>query len=307
MLLPETSKQENDGLIASYNIALLVAKSGKSLTNGETLLHPFIEQVLSTVMHEKPHDIMKKIPLSNNTISRHIDEMAKDVKHQLINILQRSEFSIQLDELTVVDNQCLTMVYVRYFSEGLQLCEEMLFTEKLPLDSKGATIFRTHKSFLSEHNMPLSNILASSTTSLKDELVDEDLTTYRNYLQSLHDNTVERFQDVIALNIPNWYSNPFEVDAVDCEYDVQEELIELQNDNDTIMRYRRNGKENLWYNQRILNSYPNLWKYLKLLLLAFPISYLVESGLNHVGTLLSHKRIRLDMTSRENLRLKLTS
>ncbi|XP_029643897.1 uncharacterized protein LOC115218286 [Octopus sinensis] len=53
--------------------------------------------------------------------------------------------------------------------------------------------------------------------SLKDELVDEDLTTYRNYLQSLHDNTVERFQDVFALNIPNWFSNPFEVDAVDCE------------------------------------------------------------------------------------------
>ncbi|CAI9734629.1 Hypothetical predicted protein [Octopus vulgaris] len=29
--------------------------------------------------------------------------------------------------------------------------------------------------------------------SLKDELVDEDLTTYRSYLQSLHDNMVERF------------------------------------------------------------------------------------------------------------------
>ncbi|CAI9717103.1 Hypothetical predicted protein [Octopus vulgaris] len=72
--------------------------------------------------------------------------------------------------------------------------------------------------------------------SLKDELLDEDLTTYRNYLQSLHDNMVERFQEVTALNIPNWYSDPFEVDAVDCEDDVQEKLVKLQNDNDTRMR-----------------------------------------------------------------------
>ncbi|XP_029639780.1 protein ZBED8-like [Octopus sinensis] len=246
-------------------------------------------------MHEKPDNIMKKTPFSNNTISRSIDEMANDAKHQLISIPQRSEFSIQMDESTVVDNQCLMMVYVRYFSENLQPCEEMLFTEKLPLDLKGATIFHTVKSFLFEHNIPLSNILACASDgapsmivryrgfssllkreishqiltvhclaqrkhlvaknmngnrktlidcksfitsfiselvlfktniskrqfhqfpqldSLKDELVDEDLTAYRSYLQSLHDNMVERFQDVFAPNIQNWHSNPFEVDAV---------------------------------------------------------------------------------------------
>ncbi|CAI9725051.1 Hypothetical predicted protein [Octopus vulgaris] len=200
---------------------------------------------------------------------------ANDVKHQLINVLQRSEFSIQVDESIVVDNQCLMMVYVRYFSEDLQPCEEIPLTEKLSLDSKG-------------------------------ELVDEDLTTYRNYLLSLHDNMVERFQDVIALNIPNWYSNPFEVDAVNCEDDLPEELIELQNDNDATMRYRRNGKDGMWYHQCILNSYRNLWEHLKLLLLAFPTSYPVESGFNHVGTLLSQKRIGLDVTQRGDLRLKST-
>ncbi|XP_014790757.1 protein ZBED8-like [Octopus bimaculoides] len=114
-------------------------------------------------MHEKPNNIMKKVPFSDNTISRSIDEMANDVKHQLINILQCSEFSIQVAESTAVDNQCLMMVYVRYFSEDLQLCEEMLFTENLPLDSRGATIFHTLKSFLFEHNIPLSNILACAS------------------------------------------------------------------------------------------------------------------------------------------------
>eukprot|EP00106_Octopus_bimaculoides_P006379 XP_014773821.1 PREDICTED: protein ZBED8-like [Octopus bimaculoides] len=106
---------------------------------------------------------MKKIPLSNNTIFRHIAEITNSVKHQLINILQHSEFSIQVDKSTVVDNQCLMMVYVQYFNEDLQPCEEILFTEELLLDSKGATIFYTLKSFLFEHNIPLGNILACAS------------------------------------------------------------------------------------------------------------------------------------------------
>ncbi|XP_029653656.1 zinc finger MYM-type protein 6-like [Octopus sinensis] len=55
------------------------------------------------------------------------------------------------------------MVFVRYFSEDLQPCEEMLFTEKLLLDSRDATIFHTLKSFLFEQNIPLSNILACAS------------------------------------------------------------------------------------------------------------------------------------------------
>lgn len=46
------SMQKNDASVASYSIALLVAKS---YIIGGTLLHPFIEDVLSTVMYEKPH------------------------------------------------------------------------------------------------------------------------------------------------------------------------------------------------------------------------------------------------------------
>ncbi|XP_014767627.1 zinc finger MYM-type protein 6-like [Octopus bimaculoides] len=260
-------------------------------------------------MHKKSDTIIKKIPLSNNTVSRRIDEIATDVKHQLIQILQCSEFFIQVDESTVIDNQCLMMVNVRYSNEYLQPCEEMLFTENLLLDSKGTSIFNMLKRFLSEHHIPLTNIIACASDGtpamvgryrgkqkilvdcksfittfisklvlykiniskrqlhqfpqldpLKDELVDEDIVTYRDNLQPLHDDMTERFQDVITLNIPNWYKKTFEVQAVYCEDDVQKELIELQNDNEATMRYRFHGKEGLWYHQSILNSYPNLFE-----------------------------------------------
>lgn len=40
-----------------------------------------IEEVLSTVMHKNPDTVIKTIPLSNNSISQCIDEMATNVKH----------------------------------------------------------------------------------------------------------------------------------------------------------------------------------------------------------------------------------
>ncbi|XP_014784390.1 zinc finger BED domain-containing protein 5-like [Octopus bimaculoides] len=39
-MFTEATVQENDGMIAPYNIALLAAKTGKSYTIGETLLRP---------------------------------------------------------------------------------------------------------------------------------------------------------------------------------------------------------------------------------------------------------------------------
>lgn len=65
---------------ASYNISLLIAKSGKPHTIGEQLILPAIEEVLKTVLHRPAYDILKKIPLSNNTVQIRIDEMSHDVE-----------------------------------------------------------------------------------------------------------------------------------------------------------------------------------------------------------------------------------
>lgn len=63
--------------------------------------------------------------------------------------------------------------------------------------------------------------------SLKDELVEENTITYCDYLQSLYDDMVQRFQDIIILPIPVGYHNLFEVQVIDCKDDVQEELFDL--------------------------------------------------------------------------------
>ncbi|CAH1991950.1 unnamed protein product [Acanthoscelides obtectus] len=79
-MFASTSQRNDDGLRASYNISLLIAKSGKPHTIGEKLILPAVEEVLKTVLHKPASDIIKRIPLSNNTVERCIDEMSSDIE-----------------------------------------------------------------------------------------------------------------------------------------------------------------------------------------------------------------------------------
>ena len=64
----------NRTLEASYAISLLVAKSGKNHTIGEDLLKPAISVFVRKVLQTDDKDV-QAMALSNNTVSRRIDEM----------------------------------------------------------------------------------------------------------------------------------------------------------------------------------------------------------------------------------------
>ena len=82
-LIGTTSKWDDDGLRASYNISLLIAKSGKPHTISEELILPAVSEVISTVLNETAIDISKRNQLSNNSVQRRINEMAQCVEHSL--------------------------------------------------------------------------------------------------------------------------------------------------------------------------------------------------------------------------------
>uniref|UniRef100_A0A5S6Q4E5 DUF4371 domain-containing protein n=1 Tax=Trichuris muris TaxID=70415 RepID=A0A5S6Q4E5_TRIMR len=157
-----TSKLQNDGLQASYNVSLMIAKSGKPHTIGEELLLPVVSEILRTVLHKPPAEILKKIPLSNNTVQRRIDEMSRDVEQTLCNFLKNTEFSLQLDESILPGNEALLLAYVRFIKEE-QLVQEFLFARELPTDSKGTSIFLMVNEFFKEKEIPLTNIIAVAT------------------------------------------------------------------------------------------------------------------------------------------------
>jgi hypothetical protein len=70
------------------------------------------------------------MPLSNNTVSKRIDEMAKDVKTQLVEKLRSRKFSIQMDESTASNSEAVLTAYIRHTDNG-EFTEEMLFCEAL--------------------------------------------------------------------------------------------------------------------------------------------------------------------------------
>ncbi|CAH2015633.1 unnamed protein product [Acanthoscelides obtectus] len=137
-MFASTSPRNDDGLRASYNISLLIAKSGKPHTIGEKLILPAVEEVLKTVVHKPASDIIKRIPLSNNTVERRIDEMSSDLESFVCSYLQTTHFSIQLDESTLPDNAALLLAYVRFIMNQ-EIYEELLFARTLITDTKDSS------------------------------------------------------------------------------------------------------------------------------------------------------------------------
>ncbi|CAH2006697.1 unnamed protein product [Acanthoscelides obtectus] len=134
-MFASTSQRNDDGLRASYNISLLIAKSGKPHTIGEKLILLAVEEDLKTVLHKPASDIIKRIPLSNNTVERRIDGMSSDIESFLCNYLQTTHFSIQLDESTLPDNAALLLAYVRFIMNQ-EIYEELIFARTLITDTK---------------------------------------------------------------------------------------------------------------------------------------------------------------------------
>ncbi|XP_026317857.1 SCAN domain-containing protein 3-like [Hyposmocoma kahamanoa] len=158
-MFASTSQSNDDGLRASYNISLLIAKSGKPHTIGEQLILPAVEEVLKTVLHKSPFDVLKRIPLSNNTVQRRIDEMSSDIESFLCDHLQKTHFSIQLDESTLPGNEALLLAYVRFIMEE-EIHEELLFARTLETDTKGESIFNVLSNFFTEKSIPFTNIIS---------------------------------------------------------------------------------------------------------------------------------------------------
>uniref|UniRef100_A0A5S6QZD8 DUF4371 domain-containing protein n=1 Tax=Trichuris muris TaxID=70415 RepID=A0A5S6QZD8_TRIMR len=151
-----------DKRIKQSRISMLIAETGHSHTIGEELLLPVISDVLQTVLHRPVADAIKKIPLSNNTVQRRIDEMANNVEDALCSSLRTTQFSLQIDESCLPGNEALPLTYVRFIKDE-KLLQELLLAKELVTDTKGASIFALLKAYFAEKKIPLTNIVSIAT------------------------------------------------------------------------------------------------------------------------------------------------
>ena len=161
-LFRQTDKQQENGLIASYNISNLIAKTAQPHTIGEDLVLPAAKEIIETVLQQSASSVLRAVPLSNDTVARRIDEMSSDVLKQLVDILSVTKHSLQIDESTLSNNESLLLGYVR-FVHNMQAQEEMLFAISLPADTRATTVFNAVERFYEEKEIPMQNILQCAT------------------------------------------------------------------------------------------------------------------------------------------------
>ena len=139
-----------------------------------------------------------------------------------------------------------------------------------------------------------------------DSIADDRLLVYTEHLKPMRQDMLDRISDLNQLHINPWILDPFSIDSSSVDITIQEENIDI--------------KSTTWVQQAALEmvviiygltpdiivKYPVTWQKVKLLLIAFPTSYLVERGFSKVNSLLTDKRNKLNVTTGGDLRLDLT-
>ena len=88
--------------------------------------------------------------------------MVSAIEEEICNILDKTEFSLQIDESTMPGNEALLRAYVRFIQEE-NMVEEMLLARPLITDTKGESIFKVIDNFFREKGIPMCNIIACAT------------------------------------------------------------------------------------------------------------------------------------------------
>ena len=134
---------------ASFEVALLVAKSMKALAIGESLVMPAAKILVKNVIGVEAAAKLKTVSLSNNTVKNRIEEMPIDIADQVISSVKDSKygFSMQLDKSTDITNIVQLLVYTRYTTQNYDAETELLMSKELFSTTKGTDAFEVFYNF----------------------------------------------------------------------------------------------------------------------------------------------------------------
>ncbi|GFV86359.1 protein FAM200B [Trichonephila clavipes] len=107
-------------LFTSYKVSYKIARCKKPHTIAEELIFPAAIEIVETMFGDNFAKELQSIPLSNDTVSRRIDDIAEDVEQQLFGKLRDKLFSIQLDEATDSNKDAHFIAYVRFWDASYE-------------------------------------------------------------------------------------------------------------------------------------------------------------------------------------------
>uniref|UniRef100_A0A8C3RXN0 Uncharacterized protein n=1 Tax=Chelydra serpentina TaxID=8475 RepID=A0A8C3RXN0_CHESE len=153
------STDNENALEASYRMSYRVAKALEAHTIAESLIGPCIKDVVHCMLGEKAAKRIDMVPLSNNTLSRRINDMSNNVETTTVHRVKNSPYyAIQLDESTDVANLAILLLFVCYVNEGM-VEEDLLFCRPLEERTTGEDIFNLTNAYFQEKEIDWSRCL----------------------------------------------------------------------------------------------------------------------------------------------------
>ncbi|GFX45676.1 SCAN domain-containing protein 3 [Trichonephila clavipes] len=150
-----------DGVFDQF-ISLKKARCKKPHTIAEELILRAAIEIVETMFGDNFAKELQSIPLSNDTVSRRIDDIAEDVEQQLFGKLRDKLFSIQLDEATDSNKDAHFIAYVRFW-DGMSAVEELLFCKPIKLKATAIALFDILNNFINEANIEWKNCVGICT------------------------------------------------------------------------------------------------------------------------------------------------
>ncbi len=90
---------------------------------------------------------LSKVPVSDSTISRRVDDLSNNISGILSEILQNNNFALQVDESADMTGKAQLLAFVRFENEG-EIMENYFCCKELPENTKGHDVFNILSSYL---------------------------------------------------------------------------------------------------------------------------------------------------------------
>ncbi|GBP42486.1 Zinc finger BED domain-containing protein 5 [Eumeta japonica] len=151
---------------ASYLVSYRIAQAGEAHTIAENLIKPCVLDITKCMLDEKSAKHLSTVPLSNDTVSRRIHDLASYVKQELYKRLQKTRFALQMDESTDVAGLAILLAIVRYPYESY-FEEDMLMCSPLSTNTTEKEIFNEINIFFEENSLISNDCVDICTDGVK--------------------------------------------------------------------------------------------------------------------------------------------
>ena len=294
----------SQALTASYLVSLRIAKTGKPHTIGESLILPAAKDIVSCILGEAAAKKLDVVPLSNNTVSRRIHDLASQVKTILIKRIKQSKhFAIQLDELWLMKLAYLADIFGK-LNELNSSLQGRNITPFVVADKINATIKKL-RFMLSD----VEQLKVTAFQSLQTFLTENELRLHPDMVEDIKKHCsqlISNFQTYFPeqFDDKSWIRNPFSEVALPADFSVQErdQFIELSCDGGLKSEFNKDFLSDFWLKRRA--EYGLISDRASKCLISFSTSYLCETGFYAMLAIKNKYRSKLELEP--DLRLKLT-